>query len=392
MQENMQEQTSLTREQKQAVGLLSIGTFLEYFDLMLYVHMAVLLNDLFFEPADPLTASLYTAFAFCSTYVLRPLGALIFGWIGDNIGRKHTVVITTSMMSVSCVIMASLPTYAEIGVTASIIVTICRIVQGMSSMGEIVGAELYITEITKPPVQYFAVSVISIFCSVGAFAALVVASLVTSTGFSWRIAFCIGAIIAVVGAVARTKLRETPEFANAKLRIKNKIEALGFDPNEIDSSPIVTKKVSIKSSVSLFLIQCAWPVCFYLIYFHCASIFKSQFHYTSAQIISNNLIISVVQVSSFIVWTYLSCYIYPLTILKMKLAIFSFIVVSVPYLLNNLSSQINLLMLQLVMLLCALSYSPAMPIFYKHFPVFKRFTYASVLYALSRAFIYIYPS
>ena len=96
-------QTSLTREQKQAVGLLSIGTFLEYFDLMLYVHMAVLLNDLFFEPADPLTASLYTAFAFCSTYLLRPVGAILFGWIGDNIGRKHTVVITTAMMSVSCV-------------------------------------------------------------------------------------------------------------------------------------------------------------------------------------------------------------------------------------------------------------------------------------------------
>ena len=83
-----QEQRSLTKEQKEAVGLLSIGTFLEYFDLMLYVHMAVLLNELFFQSANSLTASLNTALAFCSTYVLRPLGALIFGWIGDNIGRK----------------------------------------------------------------------------------------------------------------------------------------------------------------------------------------------------------------------------------------------------------------------------------------------------------------
>ena len=96
--------SSLTSQQKQAIGLLSIGTFLEYFDLMLYIHMAVLLNGLFFEPSDPFTASLYTAFAFCSTYVLRPLGALVFGWIGDNVGRKHTVVITTAMMSISCVV------------------------------------------------------------------------------------------------------------------------------------------------------------------------------------------------------------------------------------------------------------------------------------------------
>ncbi|WP_341757768.1 MFS transporter [Candidatus Tisiphia endosymbiont of Ditula angustiorana] len=89
-----QEHKSLTREQKEAVGLLSIGTFLEYFDLMLYVHMAVLLNELFFPKYDPHTAAILSGAAFCSTYLLRPFGAIIFGWIGDNIGRKSTVVIT----------------------------------------------------------------------------------------------------------------------------------------------------------------------------------------------------------------------------------------------------------------------------------------------------------
>ncbi len=77
---------------------------------MLYVHMAILLNDLFFPKTDPHTTSLLAAFAFCSTYVLRPFGALLFGYIGDHIGRKPTVIITTMMMSVSCVIMANLPT------------------------------------------------------------------------------------------------------------------------------------------------------------------------------------------------------------------------------------------------------------------------------------------
>ena len=88
-------------------------------DLMLYVHMAVLLNELFFPKTDPFTASLLAAFAFCSTYVLRPIGALIFGYIGDNIGRKATVIITTMMMSLSCILMASLPTYSQIGITAA---------------------------------------------------------------------------------------------------------------------------------------------------------------------------------------------------------------------------------------------------------------------------------
>src|SRR5579871_7035851 len=129
--------TSLTKEQKRAVSLLSIGTFLEYFDLMLYVHMAVLLNELFFPKTDSRTASLLAAFTFCSSFVMRPFGALIFGWIGDHIGRKITVIITTMMMALSCVVMFVLPTYAQIGITASWGVTICRMIQGMSSMGEI---------------------------------------------------------------------------------------------------------------------------------------------------------------------------------------------------------------------------------------------------------------
>lgn len=143
--------SSLRRDQKEAIGLLQIGTFLEYFDLMLYVHMAVLLNDLFFPKTDPHTASLIAAFAFCSTYVLRPFGALLFSWIGDHIGRKTTVIITTMMMAVSCLIMANLPTYSQIGISAAWIVTICRILQGLSSMGEIVGRKFTLQRLQSLP-------------------------------------------------------------------------------------------------------------------------------------------------------------------------------------------------------------------------------------------------
>ena len=143
-------QTKLTREQREAVGLLSIGTFLEYFDLMLYVHMAVLLNELFFPKTDVHSAQLLSAFAFCTTYLLRPFGALIFGYIGDMFGRKLVVIITTFMMALSCFVMANLPTYAQIGIFASYLVTLCRVLQGLSSMGEFIGAQLYLTEILLP--------------------------------------------------------------------------------------------------------------------------------------------------------------------------------------------------------------------------------------------------
>ena len=116
--------SSLNREQKESIGLLQIGTFLEYFDLMLYVHMAVLLNEIFFPQYDPFTTSIVTAATFCSTFVFRPIGALIFGRIGDKFGRKPTIVITTAMMAISCLVMANLPTYAQIGITAAWIITI----------------------------------------------------------------------------------------------------------------------------------------------------------------------------------------------------------------------------------------------------------------------------
>ena len=142
---------------------------------MLYVHMAVLLNELFFPKTDPFTASLISALSFCSIFIFRPFGALIFGYIGDNIGRKNTVVITTFLMATSCIIMANLPTYAQIGITASWLITICRALQGVSSMGEVIGAEIYLTEITKPPIQYAAVSIITVFATIGGCAALTVA-------------------------------------------------------------------------------------------------------------------------------------------------------------------------------------------------------------------------
>jgi MFS family permease len=185
--------------------------------------MAVLLNELFFPKTDPHTAALLSAFAFCSTFVLRPFGALIFGYIGDHIGRKTTVIITTMMMSISCIIMANLPTYAQIGISAAWIVTLCRILQGLSSMGEIIGAEIYITEITKPPAQYPAVAFISVSSALGGMFALAIAALVTTKGFNWRIAFWVGAAIAVIGSIARMRLRETPEFLNGKKEGEKKL-------------------------------------------------------------------------------------------------------------------------------------------------------------------------
>ncbi|MFP3034339.1 MAG: MFS transporter, partial [Candidatus Tisiphia sp.] len=389
-----QEQRILTREQKEAVGLLSIGTFLEYFDLMLYVHMAVLLNELFFPKYDPFTTSLLTALAFCSTFVFRPFGALLFGWIGDTIGRKATVIITTFMMAFSCLIMANLPTYEQIGVTAAWLVTICRIVQGISSMGEIIGSQIYLTEMTKPPIQYPVVALIVTLSVLGGVTALGTASLVTSHGFNWRMAFWIGAIIAVIGIVARTALRETPEFADAKRQLKKSLAPAfdHIDEKKLESNIIWKEKVKHKTSLAYFLIECVWPVSFYFTYLHCSNVLKNSFGYTTEQVIHNSFIVSIVNLLSYIILTYLSYKIYPLVIIKIRLVIFWGFAFVCPYLLSNVSDPFEVLLIQSFFIVFRPDAFPAIPIYIKHFPVFKRFTYPSWLFALSRALMHIITS
>ncbi|WP_375333321.1 MFS transporter [Candidatus Tisiphia endosymbiont of Xenochironomus xenolabis] len=382
-------QTSLTKAQKEAVGLLSIGTFLEYFDLMLYIHMASFLNELFFEPTDAKTSSLMMAFAFCSTYIFRPVGAVIFGWLGDNIGRKSTVIITTFMMAASCLVMANLPTYAQIGAMATWIVTICRAVQGISSMGEMAGAQLYLTETLKPPVQYASVGLMWAFGSLGKLGALGIASLVTLHDFNWRLAFWFGAAVALVGSVARTTLRETPEFADAKRQIKKVFEKANIDTASLKNNPILQEKVSKKTVIALFLIQCAGPVSFYFIYIYCGGILKTNFGYTMAEVIQHNFIVCIIEFLTISILCYLSLKIYPLLILRVILIICFIFIIFCPYLLNNISSPCQLFLMQFVMILLYECLAPALPICYKNFPVFKRFTYVSVIFAISRTSMYV---
>lgn len=393
--------SSLKREQKEAIGLLQIGTFLEYFDLMLYVHMAVLLNELFFPKTDPHTAALLSAFAFCSTFVLRPFGALVFGYIGDHIGRKTTVIITTMMMSTSCVIMANLPTYAQVGITATWFVTICRIVQGLSSMGEIIGCQIYITEITKPPAQYPAVAFIGVASSIGAVAALGVASLVTTTGFNWRIAFWIGAGIAVIGSIARIRLRETPEFVDKKRQLQKEIEEDILDESAREFKLTTMKrfiekkqkqKISKTTLVSCFFIYCGWPLSFYLGFMYFTPILKEVYGYSSENIIFHNFFLSIVMLLNSASWSILSYKIHPLKILKLKAQAFGFLTLFLPFLILKASHSYQIFALQSILLIVSLGANPADSVFIKHFPVFKRFTTTSFLYALSRALMYIFTS
>lgn len=378
MKETAQQQ-SLTREQKEAVGLLSVGTFLEYFDLMLYVHMAVLLNELFFPKTDPFTASLLAAFSFCSMYLLRPFGAILFGYIGDKIGRRIIVIMTTFIMACSCCIIAILPTYSQIGITASVIITICRMLQGLSSMGEVVASEIYLTEAIKKPFVYPAVAFLSISCILGGTVALLVSFVAVKSDYLWRGAFFFGAIVAIIGFRARVALKETAVFSDARKRLKNQL---------LKQPKAYFLRMNYKTIFAFFCMQCTWPICFYFAFIYSSDILKTQFNYSAEQVISHNIIVSVLQLIAYSIFCILSYRLPPLKILQYRIYGFAIFIVFCPLLLDNATEPVDILLIQASILILASTDTPAAPVIYSHFPILQRFRSTVFIYAISRLIMY----
>lgn len=386
----------LTREQKESIGLLSIGTFLEYFDLMLYIHMAILLNELFFEKLDTASAALLASFTFCATFVARPFGALLFGYIGDTRGRKTSLVMTTFLMAASCFTIAILPTYAEIGVTASIIMVLCRISQGMSSVGEIIGAEIYLTETIESNLKYPATAIVGTCTALGGMVALLITNLCMNYGLNWRMVFLFGTVMAFIGLIGRKRLRETPDFVDFQQSSKRILDKSTILDNEdkkmIMKDPILNQKTNKITALNYFLIENMGPICFYITFIYCSNILKDSFGYTSAEIIYHNIFVASAELLSLIILTCLSYKIYPLITLKIRFIIFCFFAICFPYLLDNVKTPSELMLLQLGLIFLTPTSISASPIFLKYFAVPRRFTWATLLLSISRAIMYIIVS
>ncbi len=375
-------QKNLTKLQRESVALILIGNFLEYFDLMLYVHMAIVLNDLFFPTSDPYTASLLAATTFSMTYLLRPLGALIFGYFGDTWGRKSLVIISTTIMAFSSFVIASLPTYTKIGIMAPIVLTLCRMLQGFSSVGEITGAHIYVTEITSPPRSYFYVSLVDICSDLGGFFALLVASifLLIDPENGWRWAFYMGSGIAVIGSIARTRLRETPEFIQAIQKKKL---------NHVDPA---TNTVNIKKYRRNFLsyigMECLFPLAFYICFIYMGNILKTKYDYTTGQVIYNNLLVTTVGIVFAFAQARLALRIYPLVIMKYRSICLLVFLIFFPYIMNHATCAWCVFTAQCFLVVLGNDSIPAYAILVRGFPTLKRYTQAGLAFSLSRAVMY----
>ena len=207
------------------IGASSAGTVIEWYDFYLYATLAPFLAPIFF-PSDNPTTSLLSAFAtYAAGFLVRPFGAVVFGRIGDVIGRKYAFLMTIGIMGLATVAVGILPAYRDIGILAPIVLVTLRLLQGLALGGEYGGAAIYVAEHSPDDRRGLNTAWIQTTATIGFFAALLVIlffrttmSAETFAASGWRYPFLISFFLLALALYIRVRLQETPLFARLKAR------------------------------------------------------------------------------------------------------------------------------------------------------------------------------
>lgn len=222
-------------DRRRAVTAASVGTFVEYYDFAVYGYVAVFMAHAFFPEQSPLAGLLLTFGLFAASYVARPLGAVVFAPLGDRFGRRTVLAVVILLMTAATAGIGLLPTYAQIGIAAPMLLTVLRVVQGVSAGGEYGGAVSLIAEYAPARRRAFHVAFVSLTIGlallVGSGLSLVLASSLGTEAmqaWGWRVPLLLALPLGLVGLIIRYRLDETPAFRSLRRR------------GEVQRSPLLT--------------------------------------------------------------------------------------------------------------------------------------------------------
>ncbi|KAF1048152.1 MAG: Proline/betaine transporter [Herbaspirillum frisingense] len=213
----------ITSEERKVIFASSLGTVFEWYDFYLYGSLAAIIAKQFFAGTDPNTAFIFALLAFAAGFIVRPFGALVFGRLGDLVGRKYTFLVTILIMGASTFIVGILPNYNSIGITAPIILIILRILQGLALGGEYGGAATYVAEHAPEGRRGAFTAWIQTTATLGLFLSLlVILGVRTSVGeaafaeWGWRIPFLVSILLLAISVWIRMSMNESPAFLKMK--------------------------------------------------------------------------------------------------------------------------------------------------------------------------------
>ncbi|WP_454917537.1 MFS transporter [Xanthobacter sediminis] len=213
----------MTREEKRVIFASSLGTVFEWYDFYLYGSLAAIIGAQFFSAYPPGTRDIFALLAFAAGFLVRPFGALVFGRLGDLVGRKYTFLITILIMGLSTFLVGILPNAAAIGILAPVILIALRLLQGLALGGEYGGAATYVAEHAPHGRRGFYTSWIQTTATLGLFLSLIVILVTrTLTGeeafreWSWRVPFLLSVLLLGISVWIRLQLSESPTFKRMK--------------------------------------------------------------------------------------------------------------------------------------------------------------------------------
>ena len=213
----------MTREEKKVIFASSLGTVFEWYDFYLYGSLAAIIAKQFFAALDPTAAFIAALMAFAAGFLVRPFGALVFGRLGDMIGRKYTFLVTIMIMGTSTFIVGLLPGYKSIGIAAPIILVGLRLLQGLALGGEYGGAATYVAEHAPHGKRGAYTSWIQTTATLGLFLSLIVIigckEILGDAAFAdwgWRVPFLLSFFLLIISVWIRLSLNETPAFKKMK--------------------------------------------------------------------------------------------------------------------------------------------------------------------------------
>ena len=215
--------TGITSAEGKVIFASSLGTVFEWYDFYLYGSLAAIISKHFFSGVNETTGFIFALMAFAAGFAVRPFGALVFGRLGDMIGRKYTFLVTILIMGLSTAVVGMLPTYAQIGVAAPIILVSLRLLQGLALGGEYGGAATYVAEHAPMGKRGLFTSFIQTTATLGLFLSLlVILACRTYLGkdvfeeWGWRIPFLLSILLLAISVYIRMQLNESPVFQKMK--------------------------------------------------------------------------------------------------------------------------------------------------------------------------------
>lgn len=214
--------SGIDRDHRRVIFASSLGTVFEWYDFYLYGALSAIISRQFFSGVDETTGFIFALLAFAAGFFVRPFGALVFGRLGDLVGRKHTFLVTIVLMGLSTALVGLLPSYESIGVAAPIILITLRLLQGLALGGEYGGAATYVAEHAPDGKRGLYTSWIQTTATLGLFLSLlVILGCRTLLGeefedWGWRIPFLLSTVLLAISVYIRMQLQESPAFLEIK--------------------------------------------------------------------------------------------------------------------------------------------------------------------------------